>query len=326
MLFLFLIIISLLKENADANTINPLDPEKRITVGDNVTLSCQYSGIVNTLQWYRQYPGSQIEYLIFATELSGRSEPALRLESTANRGTKRMHLNIFLTQMEDSALYYCALVPTVTMFLLVLLVFSPLRENADAEVITPFFTKQNVFAEEDITLSCNYSGYVQNLQWYRQYPGSKPENIIFHTESNRESKPKLRLYAVADKENKMLLLTFIIFSLLKENAAADDVIKPVFTEKHVLEGKDVTLICNYTETVQNLQWYRQYPGSKPVHLIMFFETIPKSDPDLRLNAAADKATKTMNLTISSTEVKDSAMYYCALVPTVTGNTTTLYKN
>ncbi len=93
-----------------------------------------------------------------------------------------------------------------------------------------------------------------------------------------------------------------------------------------MEGKDVTLICSYTGNVQNLQWYRQYPGSKPEHLIMFFETIPKSDHALRLTAAADKAAKNMTLTISSTEVKDSAMYYCALEPTVTGNTTTLYKN
>ncbi|KTF95199.1 hypothetical protein cypCar_00029440 [Cyprinus carpio] len=84
MLFLILIIISLLKENADANTINPLVPEKHITAGDNVTLSCDYSGGVNTLQWYRQYPGSQIEFLIFVTELNGRSDPALRLSSVAD--------------------------------------------------------------------------------------------------------------------------------------------------------------------------------------------------------------------------------------------------
>jgi len=103
-------------------------------------------------------------------------------------------------------------------------------------------------------------------------------------------------------------------------------ITPFFTEKHVLEGKDVTLICNYTELVQNLQWYRQYPGSKPENIILYFETSPKSEPSLHLTAVADKVIKRMNLTISSTEVKDSAMYYCALEPTVTGNTTAPYKN
>ncbi|KAG1934789.1 immunoglobulin iota chain [Pimephales promelas] len=123
----------------------------------------------------------------------------------------------------------------------------------------------------------------------------------------------------------MLLLVFTIVSLLKENAAADAP-TPFFTEKHVLEGKDVTLICNYTGSVRNLQWYRQYPGSKPENIILYFETSPKSEPSLRLTAVADKVIKRMNLTISSTEVKDSAMYYCALEPTVTGNTTAPYKN
>ncbi len=66
------------------------------------------------MQWYRQYPGSQIEFLIFVTELNGRSEPALRLSSVADERNKRMNLSIFQTETDDSALYYCALVPTVT--------------------------------------------------------------------------------------------------------------------------------------------------------------------------------------------------------------------
>ncbi|KAG1934790.1 hypothetical protein F2P79_019556 [Pimephales promelas] len=88
----------------------------------------------------------------------------------------------------------------------------------------------------------------------------------------------------------MLLLVFTIVSLLKENAAADT-LTPFFTEKHVLEGKDVTLICNYTGNVQSLQWYRQYPGSKPENIILYFETSPKSEPSLRLTAVADRVIK-----------------------------------
>ncbi|KAF4117414.1 hypothetical protein G5714_001967 [Onychostoma macrolepis] len=198
------------------------------------------------------------------------------------------------------------------MLLLVFIIFSLLKENAGEDVIKPAFTQKHVLEGNDVTLICSYTVSVNNLQWYRQYPGSKPEHLIMFFETKSQSEPALRLNATANKAAK--------------KNAGEDVIKPVLTEKQVLEGNDVTLICSYTGTVRNLQWYRQYPGSKPEHLIMFFETKSQSEPALRLTAAADKAAKSMTLTISSTEVKDSAMYYCALEPTVTGNTTALYKN
>ncbi|KAL0201020.1 hypothetical protein M9458_004207, partial [Cirrhinus mrigala] len=66
-------------------------------------------------------------------------------------------------------------------------------------------------------------------------------------------------------------------------------------------------------------WYRQYPGSKPENIIFHTEGNNQSEPN-------DKGNKFMNLSIYSTVLDDSALYFCALVPTVTGNTTALYKN
>uniref|UniRef100_A0A3B3Q3S3 T-cell receptor alpha/delta variable 14.0 n=1 Tax=Paramormyrops kingsleyae TaxID=1676925 RepID=A0A3B3Q3S3_9TELE len=93
------------------------------------------------------------------------------------------------------------------------------------------------------------------------------------------------------------------------------------------EGDNVTLSCNYSGSVNNLQWYRQYPRSAPEFLLLIMESsgsVPYPKP--RMSPKVDKENKRVDLELSSTEVTDSAVYYCALRPTVTGNSLTLYKN
>ncbi len=92
------------------------------------------------------------------------------------------------------------------------------------------------------------------------------------------------------------------------------------------EGSSTSLSCSYDGSAYSLHWYRQKPGSKPENIIFHTESSIHSEPKLRLSAVADKGIKLMNLSISSTQMDDSALYYCALEPTVTGNTTALYKN
>ncbi len=83
-------------------------------------------------------------------------------------------------------------------------------------------------------------------------------------------------------------------------------IQPLSSEKHVFRGEKVTLSCSYSGDVNNLQWYRQYSGSRPECLILITEY---SEPDLslRLSAKASKDLKQVNLTISSAEETDSAL-------------------
>ncbi|KAM3603749.1 uncharacterized protein V6R79_001462 [Siganus canaliculatus] len=82
------------------------------------------------------------------------------------------------------------------------------------------------------------------------------------------------------------------------------------------EGDSVTLNCSYkTSYTPTLFWYKQKPGSSPQLLISEY-----SEKRHGLSFIHQKERKEFHLEISSAAVSDSAVYYCALRPTVTGNT------
>uniref|UniRef100_A0A8C1QFX9 T-cell receptor alpha/delta variable 25.0.4 n=1 Tax=Cyprinus carpio TaxID=7962 RepID=A0A8C1QFX9_CYPCA len=98
------------------------------------------------------------------------------------------------------------------------------------------------------------------------------------------------------------------------------------------EGDNITLSCNYSSAV-SLQWYRQYPNSAPEFLLIILHSSGKVsqkskivEQDPRFAGKLNEKKTHVDLEISSVKVTDSAMYYCALTPTVTGKQTTLYKN
>uniref|UniRef100_A0A3B3CK12 Ig-like domain-containing protein n=1 Tax=Oryzias melastigma TaxID=30732 RepID=A0A3B3CK12_ORYME len=93
----------------------------------------------------------------------------------------------------------------------------------------------------------------------------------------------------------------------------------------------VTLSCNYSGSTNNLQWYRQDPGSAPQFLLLITDinepiVMKAKPPNSRLTAVLNQERNQAHLQISSAAVTDSAVYYCALQPTVTGNNKTLYNN
>ncbi|MEQ2186532.1 hypothetical protein GOODEAATRI_029581 [Goodea atripinnis] len=101
-------------------------------------------------------------------------------------------------------------------------------------------------------------------------------------------------------------------------------------EEFSLEGSSVTLSYKYSKEAAGddyFFWYRQYPGKPPAFLISHLGTGAETSqpvPGLTFKVRDDKTH--LDLLISSAAVTDSAVYYCAVRPTVTGNTRTLYKN
>uniref|UniRef100_A0A3B4WIC9 Ig-like domain-containing protein n=1 Tax=Seriola lalandi dorsalis TaxID=1841481 RepID=A0A3B4WIC9_SERLL len=95
------------------NSIKPESPEEVIEERRTISLTCKYEGAIYNIQWYRQYQRSRPEFLLYITE-GGLIHPTLSDFTThINKTEKRVDLEIISAKVSDSAVYYCALRPTI---------------------------------------------------------------------------------------------------------------------------------------------------------------------------------------------------------------------
>uniref|UniRef100_A0A4W4EGI6 Ig-like domain-containing protein n=1 Tax=Electrophorus electricus TaxID=8005 RepID=A0A4W4EGI6_ELEEL len=121
-MFYFLLLLS--PGEVSTQNIKPLDTVKRVSEGDPVTLSCSYSDSnAYNLQWYRQYPSSGPEFLLFAYEKNQNSDSILsRITAEVIKAKDQSHVNLTISSaaVSDSALYYCTASNTVSSAILLL--------------------------------------------------------------------------------------------------------------------------------------------------------------------------------------------------------------
>ncbi|KAG5285567.1 hypothetical protein AALO_G00004870 [Alosa alosa] len=125
----------------------------------------------------------------------------------------------------------------------------------------------------------------------------------------------------------MVSLSAVILLSLYIGETLEDSIKSLDSVKHVAQGGSATLSCSYSGSVRTLQWYRQGLHSEP-QFLQYITTSGTKYPEHVENLSVrvlNNITR-LELEISSAEMTDSAVYYCALQPTVTGNHTSLNKN
>uniref|UniRef100_A0A3B4VQY0 Ig-like domain-containing protein n=1 Tax=Seriola dumerili TaxID=41447 RepID=A0A3B4VQY0_SERDU len=95
------------------------------------------------------------------------------------------------------------------------------------------------------------------------------------------------------------------------------------------EGHTVTLGCEFETSVTSnayLFWYKQEENDFPKFLLRRYSGTKNTQDSQENRFNAEVNNKSVPLKIQKLQVSDSAVYYCALKPTVTGNTKTLYKN
>ncbi|KAG7526476.1 T cell receptor alpha chain [Solea senegalensis] len=250
MMFSLFLSLSYFIAMGSMNSIKPESSEEVVPEGGNIKLSCKYEGRIFNIQWYKQqHQRSRPEFLLLITEDGSISPEISGFSAHINKSDTRVDLEIISAAVTDSAVYYCAVKPTVTGNTTNLIIC--------LDVCQMLFLSLGNSCEDDIT-------------------------------ANRAA----------------------VFSA---------------------EGQTVSLSCNYSVKAENLQWYRQDPGSAPHYLLMITDTkepevLKAAAVNSRLTAELNQERNQVYLQIISAAVTDSAVYYCAVRPTVTGNTTTLYKN
>ncbi|KAI5608058.1 hypothetical protein C0J50_12327, partial [Silurus asotus] len=111
--------------------------------------------------------------------------------------------------------------------------------------------------------------------------------------------------------------------------AAGSSITPEQTLISSPEGSNTTLTCTYDDSADYLYWYQQKPQSGPEFLLRIIKSsddVTRAEQlDPRISIRLHKGKKKVDLEIFPAAVSDSALYYCAMEPTVTQNSYTLYK-
>ncbi|KAI9518276.1 hypothetical protein NQZ68_038547 [Dissostichus eleginoides] len=257
------------------DTVTQSAGDVRATEGDTVTLDCTFqTSTTASLFWYKQEVNGYPKYML--KRYSGGGDNAAefqqdRFDATLNKPS--VPLQISSAAVTDSAVYYCALRPTVT-----------------GNTTTLY---KNLWSKDNTIL----------INIHQREPLSRKNfHPVLGTNSNTSSRECCSLPCVTCED-----------------------LTPVKTEEFSSDGSTVTLSYKAGSDAKYYFWYRQYPRKPPELLISHSVsgTVGTNPiPGLKITVESNR----INLSISSAAVTDSAVYYCALRPTVTGNTTTMYKN
>ncbi|KAK0151624.1 T cell receptor alpha variable 3 [Merluccius polli] len=312
-------------------TIHSIQDRVQALQGDKVTLSCNYSS-ADSFFWYLQYPSSPPQFLI------KEYDKPTRFTLKKDEGRQMFHLEISSVVVTDSALYYCAVRPTLIHSLISIFCSSPECKGEDRVIQT----RQDVIATEGhtVSLGCTFETTDTNayLFWYKQDFNDFPRFILspftyggglnaaefnkdrFDAQIQNTSVPlRIQNLQLSDSALYYCGLRPTVTGNQTPCASYQQTIHSIQDRVQALQGDKVTLSCNYS-SADSFFWYLQYPSSPPQFLIKEY------DKPTRFTLKKDEGRQMFHLEISSVVVTDSALYYCAVRPTVTGNTDSLYKN
>ncbi|CAI5791286.1 T-cell receptor alpha chain V region RL-5 [Podarcis lilfordi] len=106
--------------------------------------------------------------------------------------------------------------------------------------------------------------------------------------------------------------------LLKSVAVHSDSVSQSHFEIFTTAGEDAQLHCifNTTSSIPYLYWYRQFPNQPLEHILSKTKFSPTDDKAAKYSGTLSTERGAVDLKIQKVSLEDSAVYYCALEPTV----------
>ncbi|TRZ04261.1 hypothetical protein DNTS_029945 [Danionella cerebrum] len=306
------------KRSRSEDTVNQPSKLMTETEGKTVTLDCKYttSSTAPELFWYIQRTGESLKLVLQRNSYGGGingTEFRNRFHSELKAST--VPLVIEDGHVSDSAVYYCALRPTVF-----------------TEAL-PLHPKQSEIRR-----------YPQGELEYLLSKGARSWNNREHRSDERfESTTSYSLTSLSIPEvalsdsalyycammsrlySPMKLLPVKEHRRLKSRAErgcnSRESVEQIVRVQSAVEGTSVIISCTYetSDSSPYLFWYQQTMNRSPKYMMSIFSTTVLKDDfvEERFQVNYDKSSKSVPLTIKNLHISDSAVYYCALRPTET---------
>ncbi|XDA78124.1 hypothetical protein R6Z07F_008224 [Ovis aries] len=89
------------------------------------------------------------------------------------------------------------------------------------------------------------------------------------------------------------------------------------------EGANSTLWCNFSDTVNNVQWFQQNPGGSLTRLFVIASGTKQNE---RLSSTVNSKERYSTLHITASQLEDAATYLCAVEAQCSQAACSLYPN
>ncbi|KAL8177345.1 UNVERIFIED_CONTAM: hypothetical protein K2H54_045054 [Gekko kuhli] len=178
---------------------------------------------------------------------------------------------------------------------------------------------------DPVQLNCSYRGTEQSLHWYKQCPGGQLHFLALLTvTTSRQYDSYVMSLDTKNKSTSLYLNSTQLhdsaryFCALEHSGAQmhpPGVRCQVEVNQSLLvftrDGANATIACKYkTINFIGLQWYQQFPGERPTHLLTIVANEARKEPNF--SADHNKEERLSRLHIAGVQHRDAATYFCAV--------------